>query len=255
MAIKDPNVLNRINTLHTNLDSGNIEELEKNVSTRLFWVLEWNNNISVDSELYSSIDKVASASDIANYINTAKTGLSNTHVSIPYTWWAFDIPNSVVTLAAVATVADTENTITHMNNAIAGLNTLPGQINTLRSRLQKNQTTLNEIYNIQSAWIPDTLSNIDNNRRILKNYRTKCRNLIAILRTIDRLENLSYYNDWSTRWTNAYNDRNNAVNNFNNIYWRAPTFTWNLPDWTPFNVSNFGVDKKFSYFLLIFFVL
>ena len=242
MAIKDPNVLNRIKALNTNLEKAedpDIAKVEENISKRLFNVLEWSNNISVDSELYASVDKLASALDIANYIDTAKTNLSSTHVSIPYTWWAFNVPNSVITLAAGAPIADTETAITNMNNAIAELNTLPDQINTLRSRLQQNLTTLNEIHNIQFTGIPDTLTNIDSNRRLLGNYKRKCRNLITTLRTIERLENLSYYNDWTTRWTNAFNDRNNAVTNFNTAYWRAPAFMWNLPDWTSFNVSHF----------------
>jgi hypothetical protein len=40
MAIKDPNVLDRINTLNTNLENANIAEVEKNISTNLFNVLE-----------------------------------------------------------------------------------------------------------------------------------------------------------------------------------------------------------------------
>jgi hypothetical protein len=40
MAIKDPNVLNRINTLNTNLENANITEIEKNISDMLFNVLE-----------------------------------------------------------------------------------------------------------------------------------------------------------------------------------------------------------------------
>jgi hypothetical protein len=43
MAIKDPNILNRVNTLNTNLENAkeeDIAEIEKNISSRLFNVLE-----------------------------------------------------------------------------------------------------------------------------------------------------------------------------------------------------------------------
>ena len=47
-----------------------------------------------------------------------------------------------------------------MSNAINWLNNLPDQISTLRTRLQENRGILNNIYNIQHAWIPDTIANI-----------------------------------------------------------------------------------------------
>ena len=243
MAIRDSNVLDRVNTLNTNLENTNTAEIQRNISNRLFGVLDWANSISVDSELYASINDVANASDIDNYINRNKNNLPHNpadRVQINYASWPYNVANTIVNLTPAAWITDTQNAINDMNTAINWLNNLPSQISTLRTRLQQNQTILNNIYNIQTAGIPDTIVNIDNNRRLLGNYRRKCRNLITILRTIDRLESLPYYNDWSTRWTNAYNDRNNAVNNFNTTYWRAPQFTWNLPDWTPFNVSNFN---------------
>ena len=40
MALRDPNVLNRVNALNTNLENTNIAEIEMNVSKRLFNVLE-----------------------------------------------------------------------------------------------------------------------------------------------------------------------------------------------------------------------
>ena len=72
MAIKDPNVLNRINTLNTNLENANIAEIERNISNSLFNVLEWANSISVDSELYASINNVTNASDLDAFINRNK---------------------------------------------------------------------------------------------------------------------------------------------------------------------------------------
>jgi len=245
MAHKDPNVFNRINTLNSNLENGNIAEVQKDISTRLFGVLEWANSISVDSELYASINNVADASNITNYINTAKNSLPHENadrVTIGYDSWHYHVNNTRFDLTTLTWIDETQNAINDMNRAIAGLNALPGQINALRTRLQENHTKLNEIRNIQSAWIPGTLTNIDTHRATLRNYKTKCRNLIAILRTIDRLENLSYYDDWTTRWTNAKRDRDNAVRNFNTVYWRTPSFTWNLPDWTPCNVSRFDLN-------------
>jgi hypothetical protein len=40
MAIRDQNVLDRVNTLNTNLETGNIAEVQRNISNRLFGVLD-----------------------------------------------------------------------------------------------------------------------------------------------------------------------------------------------------------------------
>jgi hypothetical protein len=40
MAIKDQNVLDRINTLNTNLENNAVSEIERNISNSLFNVLE-----------------------------------------------------------------------------------------------------------------------------------------------------------------------------------------------------------------------
>jgi len=218
MAIKDPNVLNKINTLNTNLENADIAKIEENISKRLFNVLEWSNSISVDSELYASIDKVTSASDITNYINTAKTKLSSTHVSIPYAWWAFNVPNSVIALAPGTTIADTQTAITNMNNAIAGLNTLPSQINTLRNRLEENRRILNDVYNIQLDWRRTwrTTTDINSDITIETWNRNKCNNLLSILSRIQTAEqHPAYSNPAHAQHTYYQTLHTNEVNNFN----------------------------------------
>ena len=230
MAFRDQNVLNRVNTLNTNLESGNIPEIQRNISNRLFGVLDWANHISIDSELYASINSVADASDITTSINTAKADLPSTAININY-GTPYPVANSVVTLNAGDPIADTQTAINTMNTALNGLNTLPNQINTLRTRLEGNHRILNDILDIQNIWIPANLTTIDLNIRTLNNYKTKCRNLINILNIIDRWEN--------TLWAPPAN-RNTAVNDFRNAFWQAPSFTvWDLPDWTPFWVTNF----------------
>ena len=211
MAIKDPNVLNRINTLNTNLEKGDIAKVEENIWKMLFNVLEWSTSISVDSELYDSIDKATSASNIANYINTAKAKLSSTYVSIPYTWWAFNVPNSVTALAAGAPIANTETAITNMNNAIAWLNTLPGQINTLRNRLQENLNILNDAYNAQSDFEAGWYARRRSNE--IQNDIHLCSELQGYLRTIDDAERYLSTHPWNVYYEGR---RDNARIDFNN---------------------------------------
>ena len=218
MAIKDPNVLNRLNTLNTNLENGDIAKIEENISKRLFWVLEWVNNISVDSELYTSINNVASASDIVNYINTAKTKLSNTYTQIPYSWWNFDVPNSVVTLAPGTWLTDTQTAITNMNNAITWLNTLPNQITTLRARLEENRRILNDVYNTQLDWRRTWRTTTDINNDITTETwnKSKCNNLLSILSRIQTYEqHPAYSNTAHGQYANYQLRHTNEVNNFN----------------------------------------
>jgi hypothetical protein len=40
MAIRDSNVLDRVNTLNTNLENTNTAEIQRNISNRLFGVLD-----------------------------------------------------------------------------------------------------------------------------------------------------------------------------------------------------------------------
>lgn len=218
MAIKDSNVLNRLNTLNTNLENGDVAKVEENISKRLFWVLEWVNNISVDSELYASINNVANASDIGNFINTEKTKLSNTYTQIPYSWWAFDVLNSVVTLAPGTTIADTQTAMTNMNNVIAGLNTLPSKINTLRSRFEENRRILNDVYNIQLDWRRTWRTTTDINNDITTETwnRNKCNNLLSILSRIQTAEQHPAYSN-PAHAQHAYYQalHTNEVNNFN----------------------------------------
>ena len=218
MAHRDPNVFNRINTLNTNLENSNIAEVQRNIANRLFGVLDWANSISVDSEIYASIRDVSDKTNIRNYINNSKADLPNTHVSIPYTWWAFNIPNSVITLWAGAPITDTENAITNMNNAIAGLNALPGQINTLRSRLEENRRILNEIHNTQldTRWTGRTVADINNDITNETSNKDICNDLLNILSRIDATENHTAYSD-PAHGQHAYYQRlhTNEVDSFN----------------------------------------
>ena len=218
MAIKDPNVFNRINTLNTNLENANIAEIQRNISNRLFGVLDWANNISLDSELYASINSVANATDMANYINTAKTNLPNTHISIPYAWWAFAVPNSVVTLTAAAWIADTQNAITNVNNAINWLNNLPGQINALRARLDENRRILNDIHNIQLdwRWSGRRVADINNDITTETSNRNICNNLLNILSRIQTTEQHAAYSNPANPQHAYYQTlHTNEVNSFN----------------------------------------
>ena len=97
MAIKDPLVLGRINTLNTNLESNNITEIERNVTTNLCNVLEGPMNISVDPEILASIEQVSDTSDFGARIAAQRLRLATRRVDIPYPTWAVRIANTVVT--------------------------------------------------------------------------------------------------------------------------------------------------------------
>lgn len=197
MAIRDQNVLNRVNTLNTNLETGNIAEVQRNISNRLFGVLDWANNISMDSELYASINNVADASDITTSINTAKTDLPSATINVNY-GTPHPVANSVVTLAAGAPITDTQNAINAMNTALNGLNTLPNQITTLRARLEENRRILSEIHNTQwiLRWIGRGIRNVaDINRDIdtENNNINTYHELLNILSNIEDIENNRSY--------------------------------------------------------------
>ena len=221
MAIKDPNVLNRVNTLNTNLENANIAEVERNISNRLFNVLEWTNNISVDSELYASINNVTNASDIDNFINNSKARLPHTaadQIQINYAWWAYNVANTIVNLAPGAWITDTQNAINDMNNAIAGLNSLPSQISTLRTRLEENRRILNDIHNIQldARWTWRTVADINNDITTDNSHINTCRNLLNILTRIQNAEqHPAYSNPTHAQHTYYTTLHTNEVNNFN----------------------------------------
>ena len=239
MAIKDPNVLNRINTLNTNLENTNLEnanitEIQNNISHRLFGVLDWANSISVDSELYASINSVANATDLTNYINTAKTNLPNTHVSIPYTWWNFTVTNSVVTLTPADWITNTQNAINNMNTAINWLNNLPSQISRLRTRLQENRRILNSIHNIQldTRWTWRTLADINNDISTNNTNVSTCRNLLNILTRIQNAEqHPAYSNPTHAQHTYYTTLHTNEVSNFNALIAGITWVTNYVTDW------------------------
>ena len=213
MAIRDQNVLDRVNTLNTNLETGNIAEVQRNISNRLFGVLDWANNISMDSELYASINSVADASDITTSINTAKADLPSTAININY-GTPHPVANSVVTLAAGAPITDTQNAINAMNTALTELNTLPNQITTLRARLQENRRILSEIHNAQSdtRWLNRDILAINTDINTVNANISTCNNLLGNLSTIRQAEQ---HPDFWNLGSTARQTRNNVTNTFN----------------------------------------
>lgn len=239
MAIKDPNILNRINALNTNLENANITEIQNNISNRLFGVLDWANSISVDSELYASLNDVTDASNLNAFINRNKNNLPHNpadRVQINYASWPYNVANTIVNLTPAAWITDTQNAINDMNTAINWLNNLPGQISTLRTRLQENRNILNKIHNTQSnrwrrnwrsittiQWEIDTRnSNID-----------KCSILISILSSIENTEkNAAYLNPAHTQNDYYKNLHQQLVDDFNNnrdvIVWSNYSGNWDF---------------------------
>lgn len=180
MAVRDPRVLDRLNALNTNLENAtNTDNIENNISGRLFNILEWQNSISIDSELYASINEIANASDITHYIEEIRNNLANlTAINIPYRDPATPINNTII---PAADPVDTG--IAHMQEALRTLDALPWQIRTLRDRLEENHNILDDINNARS-----NLSNAGFERRNLTDIQNDinlCRELQGYLRAID----------------------------------------------------------------------
>ena len=253
MALRDPNVLNRVNALNTNLENANIAEIEMNVSKRLFNVLEWANNISIDPELYASINDVANSSNIANFINNEKNNLPHNaadQITINYSWWPYNIANTIVNLAPAAWITETQNAINDMNNAIAWLNILPNQINTLRVRLEENRRILNEIYNIQSDWRWTGRAAADINLDITNETwnRDICQNLLNILSGIQATEqHPAYLNTTHAQHTFYTTLHTNQVNNFNTTIVGIPWVTNYTTDGDFVNKRNEVTTAKTNY--------
>ena len=136
MAKRNEEVLNKVNTLNTNLENANIAEIEKNISSRLFNVLDWANSISVDSELYTSINDVTNASDIIARISriTLDTELNVNWENIANTG---DLPHG--------TAAQTQASIDKITQSENDLTTLESNIKNLSDRLSENITKLRDI--------------------------------------------------------------------------------------------------------------
>jgi len=138
MAIKDPNVLNRVNALNENLENANITEVQRNISTRLFNALEWGSSISVDSELYNSINDVTNASDISRRISDI---ILDSAINVN----AIDIRGTDPSTLPHGDATETQNSIDRITNAENDLTTLESNIANLKSRLGENISKLTDI--------------------------------------------------------------------------------------------------------------
>lgn len=179
MAIKDPNVLNRLNTLNTNLENGDIAKVEENISKRLFDVLEWSNSISVDSELYASINDVTNASDIATRIS-----------SIAFDP-AINVNGIVIRGTDLSTLphgnaTDTQNSIDEFKNIEDDLTALESNITNLKTRFEENVRKLTDIADEQhfvgsiARWLPI----IDSELTMQNNLKWRINTVLWILSKI-----------------------------------------------------------------------
>jgi len=234
MAIRDQATLDKVNHLNECLREWNADEITRSISDRLFWVLEWANNITINSELYASINNVSQASDITNFINSTKNSLPNTALQINYAWWAFNVANSVITLWATAWITDTQTAINNTNNALTWLNNLPNQIHNLRNRLQENNRILNEIHNMQLdwRWWGRMVTDINNDIALNTSNRSKCTNLLSSLSRIQTVEQHPAYTN-PTHAQHAYYQtiHTNEVNSFNTSITGIVWITNYTTDW------------------------
>lgn len=176
MAIKDPNVLNRVNTLNTNLENANIAEIERNISSSLFNVLEWANSISVDSELYASINDVTNASDITARIGNITLG-SVRNVN------AIDIRGTDPAALPHGNATETQNSIDIVTNAETDLTTLESNIANLKSRFEENIRKLRDIADEQHTFSGAVrgLTIIDNDLLDYNWRKSRINNILGIL--------------------------------------------------------------------------
>lgn len=181
MAVRDSHVLDRLNALNTNLENAtDIDNIENNISGRLFNILEWQNSISIDSELYASINEIANASDITHYIEEIRNNLANlTAINIPYGDPATPINNTIIPVAD-----SVETGIAHMQEALRTLDALPWQIRTLRDRLEENHNILDDINNARSN-LRNAGFTTRRNPTDIQSDRNLCGELQGYLRTID----------------------------------------------------------------------
>ena len=176
MAIKDPNILNRVNTLNTNLENAkeeDIAEIEKNISSRLFNVLEWANSISVDSELYASLNDVTNASDITGRIG-------NIHLDAE-----LNVDTPIVSTGPLpcGDAGNTQNSINAITRAESDLTALEANISNLRTRFEENIRKLRDIANEQHIFSGTVRgSTIIDNDLLDYNWRkSRINNILRIL--------------------------------------------------------------------------
>lgn len=177
MAINDPNVINRINTLNANLENANTAEIQRNISNRLFGVLDWANSISVDSELYASINDVTNASDL----NTRITGITFSTTPISVNWtdiastWEPSHANVTDTQGSISTITNLENNLTSLETTI---------IPNLKTRFDDNITKLRDIADEQHIVVGGTargLTIIDNDLVDYRWRKSRINNILGIL--------------------------------------------------------------------------
>lgn len=221
MAIRDSNVLNRVNTLNTNLENNNVAEIERNVWTSLFNVLEGPMNISIDPEILASIEQTSDTSDLGRRINTQRWRLPTAPIDIPYPTWSVNVANTVVTRTTTNNAWETQLRINENQWYIDSLrNDLPNQIRVLRGRLEENQRIVNDINRTQCE-LPARLRaarTINTDITNLQNLSNSVQQLNDLLRRINDIERDRDYWAGNRRATNLDNQRTTIISNFNTIY-------------------------------------
>ena len=237
MALRNDEVLNRVNTLWENLNNMNIAEIQRNISDRLFWVLGTESGISIDPEILDSVSEAANASNLTNRINTQRWRLSTTPIEIPYNPTHQNIGNTIVT-GPTTTPLETEARIHENEWYLNELRDLPNQIRLLRERLESNQTIVNNIHRTQwRLTAARTIDEINNDITDYENYWRIAQDLIDILTRINEIERDRDYWTWSRRWNNLDNQRTNNITRFNDILNNANFPFEILPTW--FTVADF----------------
>ena len=219
MAIKDPNVLDKINTLNTNLENNVVGEIERNISNSLFNVLEWTNGISIDPDILASVEQASNASNLNDRIVNQRWRLATAAIAIPYETWNEDIANTVVS-GNTNDAWQTQSRINENQWYIDSLrDDLPNQIRSLRTRLEENQRIVSNVNRIQRglpAWLrlPTINAQITN----LQNLSGSVQQLNDFLRRINEIEMDRDYSTGSRRWNNLEIQRWDVINNFNSLY-------------------------------------
>lgn len=201
MAIKDQATLDKVNHLHDNLEQSRAEEIT-NVWDKLFWVLEWSNNISVDNEIYSSIRNISRSTNLTDRINaiTFDPQLTVNGVSIVNT---NGLPHSDST--------ETENSKNLINQSINDLGSLEGRvIQSLHTRFQENIEVLTDIRDAQNIFTgtPRGTHTISN----ALSAENGLRNRINSIRTIIN----SIISEFNRHWWPRVDRLNSLRENFEN---------------------------------------
>ena len=217
MALRNDEVLNRVNTVWRNLNNMELTEIQRNISDRLFWTLWTESGISVDPEILASVEGAADASNIINRINTQRWRLSTVPIEIPYNTAPQNIDNTIVT-GPTGNSWETETRIHENEWYLNDLRDLPNQIRLLRDRLEANQRIVNNINRAQ--WrLPGArpIAEINTDIENYENYWRSAQDLIDILTRINEIERDRDYWTWSRRANNLEHQREDNINHFNDI--------------------------------------